>query len=185
MRCEPCSASRAAAAAPLRAHCAAPGWRVLALCAAALLQGCVQMASSASVTSAASMISSASSSELISSPFRASSRSSGEQQQQQQEQQRQRREIEGYIIVLLQRGTVAREALYQGLAGIAGRYGISDWEAEPGLWQGVGGGLAAAGLDAARAGDYARDWSAGDAERTAAVMRGYALGRERPAAVVL
>ena len=184
MRCEPCSASRAAAAAPLRAHCAAPGWRVLALCAAALLQGCVQMASSASVTSAASMISSASSSELISSPFRASSRSSGEQQQQ-QEQQRQRREIEGYIIVLLQRGTVAREALYQGLAGIAGRYGISDWEAEPGLWQGVGGGLAAAGLDAARAGDYARDWSAGDAERTAAVMRGYALGRERPAAVVL
>lgn len=127
-------------------------------CTLAMVTACAKFASSASVTSSISLASSASSSEIISSPFRSSSRSPCCQEEQKIEE-----ETEGYTTAYLSLGGPGdAESFLRGLAAIAARHGLSDWQRNPNSWMGVARGLAAADLSEAESLQYAQRWANGD-----------------------
>ena len=151
---------------------------LLILGSLALSSACVQFVSSAGLTSAASLISSASSSEILSSPFRSSARSSGSEEEQQREQRQQHEEeIKIYTASYLTGESAAGdgfECFKRGLSAIAAGRGISDWEASPTTWIGVGRGLAAAGLRPQLVAGYEASWSGGNPDILALLAQGYA-----------
>jgi hypothetical protein len=136
--------------------------------------GCMKLVSSAGFTSSASLASSVVSSEILASPFRSSSRSSSGQQQDEELKE----EIEIYTASYLATGGGSQSSFQLGLADIAARRGISDWEANPNTWVGVGRGLANADLGAHTAAHYADFWSDGSPLIVALLQQGYASGSD-------
>jgi hypothetical protein len=69
------------------------------------------------------------------------------------------------------------DAFQASLGEVARRYGIVDWEARQATYVGIGQGLAAANVDAARLVALERELAGDDAARRSALRRGYDTGR--------
>jgi hypothetical protein len=59
-----------------------------------------------------------------------------------------------------------------GVGDLARQRGISDWEADPGVWQAIGRGLGRSAEDGAVLSGYASAWTGGDATRLGEIERG-------------
>jgi hypothetical protein len=115
--------------------------------------------------------SSKSSSDSSTSPSKSSQSSSGEKSARFQQ------DVEHYTAAWVSGSGRGEAAFLSGLGDLARERGISDWEAEPGTWESIGRGLGRADVDAEQSAAYARSWSAGDAERQDALLRGYGAAR--------
>lgn len=116
--------------------------------------------------SESSATSSKSVSDSISSPFTSSSKSSKSDSQEYED------DVAAYTKGFV-RGGGSAAGLRDGLGDIAKKHGVSDWEADKNTYEGVGVGLARAGLQGIEYQGYRDAVAAGDAERAAAIDRGY------------
>ena len=108
-------------------------------------------------------------SKSISSPFESSSASSGDDEEDSAYQE----EISNFAAGFA--GSGGDTATFQrGMASIAQRRGISDWEDDDPTCRAIGDGLHEAGLGEGRAEALAGDLLSGRAERVRVVMKGYA-----------
>ncbi len=134
------------------------GLSLLAL-GVALSSACTGFISSAGLSSAASLVSSASTSDFLSSPFRSSSRPPAVEQEQEVEE-----EVKIYTASYLSAGGADAHSFQVGIADIAQRRGISDWESSSGVRNGVRLGLAEFGPSASPMTSYLQSWSLDRAE---------------------
>lgn len=130
----------------------------LVLVALVALSGCSFSDSSASI------------SESVSSPFTSSSKSSKSGGQSYED------DVRDYTASFVKGGGSA-DGLKSGLAGVASRHRVSNWEADLDTYEGVGRGLARAGLRDAAYRGFRDALTGGEASRSAAVDRGYTGGK--------
>ncbi|MEN8181921.1 MAG: putative lipoprotein [Myxococcota bacterium] len=64
-----------------------------------------------------------------------------------------------------------------GIGALAEKRGISDWEAEPNTWVGIGQGLGRANVNEVQLDVYAQNWSAGDAQKLQGIQKGWNQAR--------
>src|SRR3990172_8816160 len=105
-------------------------------------------------------------SKSVSSPFTSSSRSSGEEEDPAYQE-----EVRGFAAGFARSGGDAN-AFRRGVASIAERRGIHDWEDDDQTCRAIGSGLARAGLDEGRAEALAQDLFAGRSDRVKEAMKG-------------
>ena len=106
-------------------------------------------------------------SKSVSSPFRSSSRSSGEEADPAYQE-----EVRSFAAGFARSGGDAT-AFRRGIASIAERRGIHDWEDDDQTCCAIGSGLARAGLDEGRAEALAGDLLAGRSDRVKVTMKGF------------
>ena len=107
-------------------------------------------------------------SKSVSSPFKSSSSSSGEEEDPAYQE-----EVASYTAGFAGSGGDTL-TFRRGVASIAERRGISDWEDDDQTCRAIGKGLHKAGLDEGRAEAMAGDLLSGRADRVKVVMKGYA-----------
>ena len=106
-------------------------------------------------------------SKSVSSPFKSSSASSGEEDDPAYQD-----EVRSFTAGFARSGSDAN-AFRRGVASIAERRGIHDWEDDDQTCRAIGQGLHKAGLDDGRAEALAGDLMSGRADRVKVVMKGY------------
>lgn len=84
-----------------------------------------------------------------------------------------RDDVRGYTAAYVRDGGDVA-AFQRGLAAIARRHGISDWEASAATWTGVGAGLRSAGASADQRATLTDDLAGDDAAKRRDIERGYA-----------
>lgn len=108
-------------------------------------------------------------SDSISSPFESSSDSSDSSSDEREEAYR--NDIRDYTYAYV-RSNGDAAGLRDGVASIAGRHGVTNWEAETGSYVGIGAGLAKAKVSSSQAVLYASVLADGEGSRNA-IERGY------------
>lgn len=131
---------------------------VLAALLAAACQGCSFSDSSESI------------SKSVSSPFTSSSKSSTASSQRYEE------DVRDYTAGYVGGGGSTAAGLRSGLASVASRHGVTNWEADMDTFEGIGQGLAKARVSQAQYQGYRDSLSGGDAAKAAAIDRGYESG---------
>lgn len=126
---------------------------VLAIACSAL--GCSFSASSESI------------SKSVSSPFSSSSASSAS------DATRYRQEVADYAEAFVIGGGGDPAGFRRGLAALAENRGISDWEANPDTWSGLGRGLGRAKLSDAAFMGFVESWAGDDATRRDLMRQGF------------
>ena len=134
---------------------------VVALLAVALSAavGCSFSASSKSI------------SKSISSPFRSSSESS------KSNATRYREEVADYARGFVTGGGGDVSSFQRGLAGIAEKRGISDWESNSDTWKSLGVGLGRTKISEAAFAGFVESWAGGDATRSDLMRQGFKSAR--------
>ncbi len=61
----------------------------------------------------------------------------------------------------------------RGIGTLAGKRGLSDWEADDNTWHGIGAGLARVGISEDQLATYKQNWADGDTRALTAIQRGY------------
>lgn len=107
-------------------------------------------------------------SDSVSSPFKWSSQSSGSSNEKESYQGDVRDYTEAYG-----RSSDDLEGFQKGLASLARRHGISNWEADEATFTGIGEGLAKAQVKETPLEVYKQNLSNGDAVKTSAIQKGY------------
>jgi hypothetical protein len=110
-------------------------------------------------------------SKSISSPFRSSSESS------KSNAARYRDEVADYAQAFLSGGGGDVESFRRGLAGIAAKRGISDWESNPDTWKSLGVGLGRSKLSEGALEGYVHSWAEGEPTRADLMRQGYRSAR--------
>jgi hypothetical protein len=110
-------------------------------------------------------------SKSVSSPFKSSSGSSGEADDPAYQE-----EVASYTAGFAGSGGDTM-TFQRGVASIAERRGISNWEDDDQTCRAIGKGLRKAGLDKGRAESMAGDLLSGRADRVKVVMKGYAAAK--------
>jgi hypothetical protein len=64
-------------------------------------------------------------------------------------------------------------AFLSGIAPIAQKRGISNWEADENTWIGIGRGLGRTKIDKVQLGVYENSWSGGDANKIKLIQKGF------------
>ena len=126
------------------------------------LNGC-----SFSYSSKSSSASSESSSTIASSPFTSSSGSVGGKQKKYQE------EVVGYTDAYVRSSTADYDGFRKGLADLAEKYGITNWEAQPITYNAIGRGLRKAGLKGVEYETFKKNLAAGESTKMNDIDRGY------------
>jgi hypothetical protein len=80
-------------------------------------------------------------------------------------------DVEEYTQAYVTAGGASQDFL-GGVGDLARQRGISDWEADPGVWQAIGRGLGRSTEDGAAISGYASAWTGGDAVRIDEIERG-------------
>ncbi len=120
-----------------------------------------------SYSSKSSSASSESSSTIVSSPFTSSSGSiSGKKKEYQQE-------VTGYTSAYVKSSTADYAGFRKGLAEIAEKYGITNWEAQPITYNAIGRGLKEAGLKGIEYETFKKNLSAGEMTKMQDIDKGY------------
>jgi hypothetical protein len=120
--------------------------------------------------STSSGASSESSSTLVSSPFTSSSASfAGKEKEYQQE-------VTGYTSAYVSSSTADYAGFRKGLAEIAGKYGITNWEAQPITYNAIGRGLKKAGLKGIEYETFKKNLAAGELTKMQDIEKGYDSG---------
>lgn len=109
-------------------------------------------------------------SKSVSSPFASSSKSSRSRGQKYEE------DVRDYTAGYVKGGGATADGLRTGLANVAREHGVTNWEADENTFEGVGKGLAKAGLSQAEYQGYRDSVAAGNAGNAAAIDRGYKSG---------
>lgn len=107
-------------------------------------------------------------SDSISSPFKWSSQSSKSSDEKESYKSDIRDYTEAYV-----RSSNDVAAFRNGLASIAQKHGISNWEADPTTYTGIGQGLGKAHVKQAQLEVYKANLAGGDAAKAAAIQEGY------------
>jgi hypothetical protein len=71
----------------------------------------------------------------------------------------------------------AAAAFMNGIAAIAEKRGVSDWESDAATWEGIGAGLARAKVKKEQLEVYKQNWSGGNPEAMKGIQRGYDSAR--------
>lgn len=108
-------------------------------------------------------------SDSISSPFKWSSKSSKSSSDDESSYQR---DVRDYMAAYVRSGNDL-EGFTRGLTALAGRYGISDWEADASTYTGVGEGLAQAKADQSQVELFKSRLAGADVVKAAAIQKGY------------
>lgn len=117
--------------------------------------------------SKSSSASSESSSDIVSSPFTSSSESSGGDEKEYQD------EVTGYTDAYVRSSTADYAGFRKGLADLAERYGITNWEAQPITYRAIGRGLRKAGLNGIEYETFKRNLAAGEETKMQDIEQGY------------
>ena len=141
---------------------------VVVLLAVALSAG---VGCSFSASSKGSSKSSKSISQSISSPSRSSSESS------KSDATRYREEVADYAQGFVTGGGGDVSSFQRGLAGIAEKRGISDWESNRDTWKSLGAGLGRAEISDAAFAGFVESWAGGDATRSDLMRQGFKSAR--------
>ena len=112
------------------------------------------------------------SSQSVSSPFESSSASSSPQQQKEDEQKAWQRDARDYTAAQLKRSDNL-DTYRSGIAKLARKHGITDWEARATTWLGIGEGMAASGLSSTQVQATIEMLAAGNADHASVMQRGY------------
>jgi len=83
-----------------------------------------------------------------------------------------RKDVESYTQVFVVSGG-SDTAFMSGLADIAKKRGITDWESSEDTWIGIGRGLGRTKVDKTQLGVYETNWSGGDANRIKLIQKGF------------
>ncbi len=128
------------------------------------LDACSSMESSAS--SESSSASSESSSDIASSPSSLSSSGSSKKYQT---------DVADYTYAYLKSasGTNDYASFKKGLAGIANKRGVSDWESDPHTYKGIGKGLKKAGIEGVAFDTFKENFANGNAVNMESIQEGY------------
>ncbi|MGR9106370.1 MAG: putative lipoprotein [Gammaproteobacteria bacterium] len=111
-----------------------------------------------------------SSSKIVSSPFESSSRSfSGKEEDY-------RDEVKGYTYAYIRSSTADYDGFRKGLAEIAEKYGITNWEVQPLTYNAIGSGLKKAGLKGIEYETFKKNLGAGEITKMQEIDRGYQAG---------
>ncbi|MBW2269811.1 MAG: putative lipoprotein [Deltaproteobacteria bacterium] len=110
-------------------------------------------------------------SKSVSSPLRSSSDSS------QSDATRYRDEVADYAQGFVISGGGDISGFQRGLAGIAEKHGISDWESDPETWKSLGVGLGRTQITDAALEGFAEGWAAGDSARSDLMRQGFESAR--------
>ena len=60
-----------------------------------------------------------------------------------------------------------------GVGALAEKRGITDWEADPNTWRGIGQGLGRTKIDGVQLGVYKQNWAGDDPSRMAGIQKGF------------
>jgi hypothetical protein len=136
----------------------------------------VQFAAAAVLALAVSGCSiSASISDSVSSPFKWSSDSSGGSSEK--KEQSYQDDVRDYAAVYF-RSFSDIEGFRKGLTSIAARHGVTNWDSDQATYSGIGAGLGKAGVTAAQFDGYKTGLAQGDADKAAAMQKGYDKNRK-------
>lgn len=112
--------------------------------------------------------SSVSLSKSISSPFESSSASSGGGEAAYRD------DVRDYTYAYARSNPTAnQESFDRGLATVANKHGISNWESDFATWKGIGAGLKKANVGDAQLEGYMQSLAGSDSSRRAAIQQGY------------
>ena len=67
----------------------------------------------------------------------------------------------------------SESAFFGGIADLAQKRGITDWESDDDTWRGIGKGLGRAKIDKVQLGVYEQNWAAGDSEKVKLIRKGF------------
>jgi len=67
----------------------------------------------------------------------------------------------------------SENAYFGGIADLAQKRGITDWESDDDTWRGIGRGLGRAKIDKVQLGVYEKNWAGGDPERVNLMRKGF------------
>ena len=109
-------------------------------------------------------------SDSISSPFKWSSDSSKSSSDDNKEAYL--GDVRDYTVAYL-RSSSDIEAFRKGLASLAAKHGITNWEADLASYSGIGEGLGKAHVSVTQVDVYTKNLSGGDAVKAAAIQKGY------------
>ena len=129
---------------------------------AALGSGCSFSASSASISDSI-----ASSSESVSNSVSSVSSSSPESSAS-----KYRKDVESYTQAFVVSGG-SDSAFLSGIGELAGKRGITDWEADDDTWIGIGRGLGKTKIDSVQLGVYQKNWTGGDPAKMKLIQKGF------------
>jgi hypothetical protein len=108
-----------------------------------------------------------SSSDIVSSPFESSSASFAGKEEKYQD------EVASYTYAYVSSSTADYAGYRKGLAEIAGKYGITNWEAQPITYNAIGRGLKRAKLEGIEYETFKKNLSAGEMTKMEDIDAGY------------
>ena len=83
-----------------------------------------------------------------------------------------RKDVESYTQAFVVSGG-SGSAFMSGIGEIAGKRGITNWEADDDTWIGIGRGLGRTKIDDVQFGVYQKSWTGGDAEKMKLMQTGF------------
>jgi hypothetical protein len=83
-----------------------------------------------------------------------------------------RDEVSDYVRAYVTSGG-SEWGLLEGIGDLAAKRAISDWEAEPYTWEGIGRGLGRTRISEVELHVYKKNWSGGDPVRMAGIQKGF------------
>ena len=87
-----------------------------------------------------------------------------------------RNEVRDYTAAYV-KSSQGLDAFRRGLADIAAKHGVSDWESDMDTYVGIGAGLRSANVQPAQFAVWQTNLSGGDSDKASAMQKGYAEGR--------
>ena len=83
-----------------------------------------------------------------------------------------RKDVESYTQAFVVSGG-SEGAFMSGIADLAKKRGITDWEANDNTWRGIGRGLGRTKIDSVQLGVYETNWAGGDPEKVKLIRKGF------------
>lgn len=87
-----------------------------------------------------------------------------------------REDVSDYVLAYVTSGG-NESGLMSGIGDLAAKRAISDWEAEPYTWEGIGRGLGRTRISEVELDVYKKNWSEGDPVKMAGIQKGFEEAR--------
>jgi hypothetical protein len=86
-------------------------------------------------------------------------------------------DVTHYTVAWIDGGGRDAPTFLDGVGDLARQHGVSDWEADSGVWEAIGRGLGQSRLDPAARAGYVQAWAGGDPTHKAALEQGLAAAK--------